>query len=53
MGIIGLISLYLKGKVEFYALIVILVGTIFISTMFISYHADSAEAIQIILLTIE
>lgn len=52
MGIIGVITLYMNGKISIYAFLLILIETIFISTLFISYHADSAEAIQIILLTI-
>ena len=53
MGIVGVIALYMNGKVSIYAELLILIIAIFISTLFISYHADSAEAIQITLLTIE
>lgn len=53
MGVVGIISLFINGNISIYAFLVILVNTIFISTMFISYHADSAEAIQVVLLTIE
>ena len=42
MGIVGVISLYILGNISIYAEVLVLVGTIFISTMFISYHADSA-----------
>ena len=53
MGIVGVIALYMNGKISIYAELLILIITVFISTLFISYHADSAEAIQITLLTIE
>jgi len=53
MGIVGVIALYMNGKISIYAELLILVIAVFISTLFISYHADSAEAIQITLLTIE
>jgi hypothetical protein len=53
MGLVGLIALYMKGNISIYAEILILIGAIFISTLFISYHSDSAEAIQITLLVIE
>jgi NADH:ubiquinone oxidoreductase subunit 6 (subunit J) len=43
----------MKGKVDIYALLLIWLESLFISTMFISYHADAAEAIQIIVLTVE
>lgn len=53
MGIVGVITLYMNGNISIYAELFILIETIFISTLFISYHSDSAEAIQIILLTME
>ena len=53
MGLVGVITLYMNGKISIYAELLILIETIFISTLLISYHSDSAEAIQIILLTIE
>ncbi len=53
MGIVGVIALYMNGKISIYAFLLILIETIFISTLFISYHADSAEAMQINVLTIE
>ena len=48
-----MIALYINGNISIYAQLLVLVIAIFISTLFISYHADSAEAIQITLLTIE
>ena len=53
MGLVGLIALYIKGNISIYAEIIIFIEAIFISTLFITYHADAAEAIQIVFLTIE
>jgi hypothetical protein len=51
MGIVGLVALYINGNISIYAEIIIFIEAIFISTLFISFHADSAEAIQIAFLT--
>lgn len=45
--------MYVKGVISIYALILIIVNTIFVSTFFISIHADATEAIQIIFLADE
>ena len=52
-GIMIILALYLKGNISIYALLVIMIQTVFISTLFISIHADAAEAIQIIFLADE
>jgi N-acetylmuramoyl-L-alanine amidase len=49
----AIFGLYIKGNISIYALLVIMVETLFISTLFISVHADATEAIQIIFLTDE
>lgn len=53
MGITGVIALYMNGEISIYAEILIFIETVFISTLFVSYHADTAEAIQAIGLVIE
>ena len=50
VGIMAIIALYIKGVISLYALLVIMIQTIFIATLFISIHADAAEAIQIVFL---
>ena len=52
-GIVAILALYVNGNISIYALITIMVQTIFVSTLFISLHADATEAIQIIFLTDE
>lgn len=49
----AILALYIKGNISIYALLVIMVQTLFIATLFISIHADATEAIQIIFLTDE
>ena len=50
-GAIGILALYLKGTgISLYAVAFVIAMAIFISTFFISIHADAAEAIQIIFL---
>lgn len=43
-------AMYVKGVISTYALIIIAVDTIFVSTLFISVHADATEAISMIFL---
>lgn len=43
-------AMYIKGVISSYALIIIIINTIFVSTLFISLHADATEAISIIFL---
>lgn len=45
--------MYIKGVISSYALIIIIVNSIFVCTMFISLHADATEAISIIFLVEE
>lgn len=52
-GIMGIFALYVKGNISIYALLIIMVNTIFVGTLLISAHADAAEAIQIIFLVDE
>lgn len=52
-GIMVLFALYVKGVISTYALIIIVINTIFVSTMFISLHSDASEAISIIFLVDE
>ena len=49
-GIIAILGLYVKGSISLVVVLVIVGLTLFISTFFISIHADAAEAIEIILL---
>ena len=49
----AIFALYVKGSISIFALLVIMIQTLFISTLFISIHADAAEAIQIIFLADE
>lgn len=49
-GIMAIFALYVKGNISIYALIVVMVQTLFISTLLISVHADATEAIQIVFL---
>ena len=49
-GINAIFALYIKGNISLYAMLLIMIITLFISTLFISMHADAAEAIQVILL---
>lgn len=51
MGIMAIFALYVKGLISLYALLIIMVQTLFISDLFISIHADATEAIQIVFLT--
>lgn len=46
-GIVGIISLYIKGMIVPTAILVMLFASLFISTFFISIHADAAEALCI------
>jgi hypothetical protein len=46
-------AMYIKGVISSYALIIIIVNSIFVCTMFISLHADATEAISIIFLVEE
>ncbi len=46
-------AMYIKGVISSYALIIIIINTIFVSTLFISLHADATEAISIIFLADE
>lgn len=52
-GIMGIFALYVKGNISIYALVIVMVQTIFIATLLISIHADAAEAIQIVFLSDE
>ena len=52
-GVMTILALYIKGNISIYALLVIMIQTIFIATLFISVHADATEAIQIIFLADE
>lgn len=52
-GINGILALYIKGFIAPSALLVIFALTFFISTFFISIHADAAEAITITFLANE
>lgn len=50
-GILAIVSLYINGiGTSFYVMLFVIVQTVFISTLFISLHADAAEALQLILL---
>jgi hypothetical protein len=53
IGIMIIFSLYVKGTISINALFIIVLITMFISTLFISFHADIAESIQIIFLADE
>jgi hypothetical protein len=53
VGLVAIISLYMNGNISIFALLIIIILAVFISTMFISYHSDMAEAIQVVLLTLE
>jgi hypothetical protein len=46
-------AMYIKGVISSYALVIIIVNSIFVCTMFISLHADATEAISIIFLVEE
>jgi len=46
-GIVGIICLYMKGSLLPSSLLLIMLLSIFISTFFISIHANAAEAIAI------
>ena len=48
-----LFALYVKGVISTYAIIIIVINTIFVSTLFISLHSDASEAILIIFLVDE
>ena len=50
VGIMAVIALYIKGVISIYALLIIMIQSIFIATLLISVHADAAEAIQIVFL---
>ena len=49
-GIMLIFAMYVKGVISTYALIIIAIDTIFVSTLFISVHADATEAISMIFL---
>ena len=49
-GIMAILALYMKGDISIYALLIVMVQTLFIGTLLISAHADAAEAIQIVFL---
>lgn len=53
VGIMTIFALYVKGNISIFALLVVMIQTLFISTLFISIHADAAEAIQIVFLADE
>lgn len=53
VGLIAIFALYIKGAVSIYAILVIMIQTLFIATLFISAHADATEAIQIVFLADE
>lgn len=42
VGIMALLALYIKGVISIYALLIIMVQSIFIATLLISIHADAA-----------
>ena len=42
MGLTGVIALYMNGEISIYAEILIFIQTVFISTLFVSYHVDIA-----------
>lgn len=52
-GIVGLISLYVKGSIVPMSLLVTIFLAVFISTFFISFHADAASAIAVSLVSNE
>ncbi len=52
-GIVGICALYFYGEISPYALGLVIIICIFICTLFISIHADAAEALQILYLTDE
>ena len=41
IGILVIFAMYVKGVISIYALTLIIVNTIFVSTFFISFHADA------------
>ena len=41
MGIMAIFALFVKGSISIYALLVIMIQTLFIATLFISIHADT------------
>ncbi len=51
-GGISILALYLKGmsSISLFAILAILLITTFICTLFISFHADAADGIQILFL---
>lgn len=46
-GIVGILSLYVKGTIVPLSLLVIIFLSVFIATFFISFHADAASAIGV------
>jgi len=49
-GVMAIFAMYVKGAISIYALALIIFNTIFVSTLFISLHADATEAIQVLFL---
>lgn len=52
-GAMVIFAMYIKGVISIYALALILFNTVFVSTLFISIHADAGEAIQVMFLADE
>lgn len=52
-GVVGILSMYIAGEITGTLVALILVLSLFISTYFISIHADAAEAIIILFLNNE
>lgn len=50
VGVVTIIALYSKGTISIYAIALIIIETLCVSTFFISYHPDAAEAVEIIYL---
>ena len=50
VGVTSILGLYIKGEVEFYTIVAILILGIFVSTFIISYHSDASEALMIMFL---
>lgn len=50
-GVVAILSLWLGGEqTSQIAIIIVILFSMFVSTFFISIHADAAEAIQILFL---
>lgn len=47
-GAVGILGLYVKGSITAFIILFLIIVSLFISTYFISIHADAAEALLIL-----